>query len=81
LDLKKELENTEQKLEKSIELVKHGEMFERDSRYGFYEGVKNIQNKSVSTFAALLKTKIKEYLNILGHSIGLQKQFDSGKQA
>ena len=46
-------------------------MFDRESRHGFYDGVRNILNKSVSGFAGLLKAKIKEYLNILGHSIGL----------
>jgi hypothetical protein len=79
LDLKRELEGTESKLEKSLDLINHGEMFDKESRYDFYNGVRNILNKTVSSFAKSLKSKIKEYLNILGHSIGLQRSFDSRK--
>lgn len=78
LDLKKELESAEEKLEKSLDLVLHGEMFERESRQGFFEGVRGIINKSVSSFAKVTKQKIKDYLEILNSSIGLQRGFDSG---
>ena len=77
LELKRALESAEEKLEKSLELVSHGEMFERDSRQGFFEGVKSIVDKSVAVFAKLTKEKIQEYLAILNNSIGLQKAFDS----
>lgn len=77
LDLKKELESTENKLEKSLDLITHGEMFDKKSRQDFYNSVSNIMNKSVSQFATCLKTKIRDYLKILSNSIGLSKNFDS----